>query len=208
MAKNFASIAFTKAVKEMQEKSGSRKSYARMEQNTYVDGLTENEAEFISQQDSFYMASYGENGFPYIQHRGGPAGFLKVLDTKRLGFIDFKGNMQYISVGNIATNKNVALIMVDYPARARLKIYATAEIVELKDDPALFDQLDLEEYKFKPERMMVFTIEAYDWNCPQHITPRYTIAAIENAFAPQQQQIANLEAEIKRLKQQLKNQDV
>lgn len=150
MAKNFASIAFTKAVKEMQEKSGSRKSYARMEQDTYVDGLTENEAEFISQRDSFYMASYGENGFPYIQHRGGPAGFLKVLDTKRLGFIDFKGNMQYISVGNIATNKNVALIMVDYPARARLKIYATAEIVELKDDPALFDQLDLEVYKFKP----------------------------------------------------------
>ncbi|MGG9960629.1 pyridoxamine 5'-phosphate oxidase family protein [Ferruginibacter sp. SUN106] len=208
MAKNFASIAFTKAVKEMQEKSGSRKSYARMEQDTYVDGLTENEVDFISQRDSFYMASYGANGFPYIQHRGGPAGFLKVLDAKRLGFIDFKGNMQYISVGNIATNNNIALIMVDYPARARLKIYATVEIVELKDDSTLYDQLDLKEYKFKPERMMVFNIEAYDWNCPQHITPRYTIAEIENAFAPQQQQIANLEAEIKRLKEQLKNQNV
>src|SRR5882757_8574889 len=92
MAKNFAVIAFTKAVKEMQEKLGSRKSYARMELDTYVDGLTENEIDFISQRDSFYMASYGENGFPYIQHRGGPPGFLKVLDTKRLGFIDFKGN--------------------------------------------------------------------------------------------------------------------
>jgi len=206
MARNFAAIAFTKEVKAMQEKSGSRKSYARMEQDTYVDGLTENEIDFISQRDSFYMASNGENGFPYIQHRGGPAGFLKVLDSKRLGFIDFKGNMQYISVGNIATNKNVALIMVDYPAKARLKIYATVEIVELKDDPTLYDLLDLNEYKFRPERMMVFTIEAYDWNCPQHITPRYTVAEIENAFAPQQQHIAALEAAIKRLKQQLKNQ--
>ena len=206
MAKNFATIAFTKEVKAMQEKLGSRKSYARMEQDTYVDGLTENEIDFISQRDSFYMASNGENGFPYIQHRGGPAGFLKVLDSKLLGFIDFKGNMQYISVGNIATNKNVALIMVDYPAKARLKIYAKAEIIELKDDPDLFDLLDLHEYKFRPERMMVFNIEAYDWNCPQHITPRYTIAEIENALAPQQQHIAELEAEIKRLKQQLKNQ--
>jgi len=205
MAKNFAAIAFTEAVKEMQKKLGSRKSYARMEQDTYVDGLTENEINFISQRDSFYMASYGENQFPYIQHRGGPAGFLKVLDTKRLGFIDFKGNMQYISVGNIATNKNVALIMVDYPARARLKIYATVEIIELKDDPAMYELLDLEDYKFRPERMMVFNIEAYDWNCPQHITPRYTIAEIENAFAPQQQHIAALEAEVKKLKQQLKN---
>jgi len=208
MAKNFASIAFTPAVKDIQEKLGSRKSYARMEQDTYVDGLTENETDFISQRDSFYMASYGANQFPYIQHRGGPAGFLKVLDAKRLGFIDFKGNMQYISVGNIATNKNVALIMVDYPARARLKIYATVEIIELKDDPGLYDLLDLKEYKFKPERMMVFNIEAYDWNCPQHITPRYTIAEIENAFAPQQQRVAELEAEIKKLKQELKNKQV
>ncbi len=208
MAKNFAAIAFTPAVKEMQELFGSRKSYARMEQDTYVDGLTENEIDFIGQRDSFYMASYGENQFPYIQHRGGPPGFLKVLDTKRLGFIDFKGNMQYISVGNIATNKNVALIMVDYPARARLKIYATAEIISLQDAPDLYSQLNLSEYKFKPERMMVFNVEAYDWNCPQHITPRYTIAEIENAFAPQQQRIAALEAEIKKLKQQIKNKQV
>lgn len=208
MAKNFAAIAFTKEVKAMQEKLGSRKSYARMEQDTYVDGLTENEIDFIGQRDSFYMASYGENKFPYIQHRGGPPGFLKVLDSKRMGFIDFKGNMQYISVGNIATNKNVALIMVDYPARARLKIYATVEIIELKDNTGLHDLLDLKEYKFKPERMMVFNIEAYDWNCPQHITPRYTIAEIENAFAPQQQQIVKLEAEIKSLRQQLKNLNV
>jgi uncharacterized protein len=204
MAKNFAALAFTDTVKSMQEKLGSRASYARMERDTYVDGLTENEIDFIARRDSFYLASMGENNFPYIQHRGGPKGFVKVLDAKRIGFIDFRGNMQYISVGNIATNNNVALIMVDYPSRARLKILAKAEIVELKDDPALYDLLDLSDYKFKPERMMLLKIEAYDWNCPQHITPRYTVEDIEEAFAGQREHIAKLQAEIKDLKQKLK----
>ena len=206
MAKNFATLAFTDAVKAMQEKAGSRSSYARMERDSYVDGLTENEIDFIAQRDSFYMSSIGENGFPYIQHRGGPKGFIKVLDAKRIGFIDFRGNMQYISVGNIATNKNVALIMVDYPARARLKILAKAEIVELKDDLSLYELLDLKDYKFKPERMMVLHIEAYDWNCPQHITPRYTVEDIEAAFAGQRNQITTLQAEVKALKNKLKEQ--
>ena len=205
MAKNFASIAFTDTVKAMQEKLGSRSSYARMERDTYVDGLTENEIDFIAQRDSFYMASIGENNFPYIQHRGGPKGFLKVLNAKRIGFIDFRGNMQYISSGNIATNNNVALIMVNYPARARLKILAKAEIVELTDDPVLYDLLELDDYKFKPERMMVFNIEAYDWNCPQHITPRYTVEDIEEAFAGQRDHVEKLEAEIKELKLKLKD---
>ena len=143
MAKNFAALAFTDGVKAIQEKLGSRPNYARMERETYTDGLTENEVIFIAERDSFYMASIGENEFPYIQHRGGPKGFIKVLDKDRIGFIDFKGNMQYISVGNIGTNNNVALIMVDYPSRARLKILARAEIVELNDDPSLFQLLDL-----------------------------------------------------------------
>lgn len=204
MAKNFAAIAFTDEVKKIQEKLGSRKSYARMEQDTYVDGLTENEINFIAKRDSFYMASIGENSYPYIQHRGGPKGFLKVLDAKRLGFIDFKGNMQYISVGNITTNNNIALIMVDYPAGARLKILAKAEIVELKNDRALYDSLDLKEYKFRPERMIVLNIEAYGWNCPQHITPRYTIEEIKEAFASQQNHINTLEEEIENLKAKIK----
>ena len=204
MAKNFAAIAFTDAVKAMQEKLGSRSSYARMERDTSIDGLTENEIDFIAQRDSFYMASIGENNFPYIQHRGGPKGFLKVLDAKRIGFIDFRGNMQYISTGNIATNNNVALIMVDYPARARLKILAKAEIVGLIDDPSLYDLLDLDDYKFKPEQMMIFNIEAYDWNCPQHITPRYTAEDIEEAFAGQRNYLAKLETEIEELKLKLK----
>jgi uncharacterized protein len=203
VAKNFAEIAFSTAVKEMQERLGSRAAYARIEKDTYVEGLTENEVDFIAQRDSFYMASIGENGFPYIQHRGGQKGFLKVLDPKRLGFIDFTGNRQYITVGNLATNNNVAIIMVDYPARARLKIFAKAEIVDLKDDPGLYNSLDLDKYKFRPERMMVLHIEAYDWNCQQHITPRYTVEDIELAFASQRSLIARLEKEVKELKSAL-----
>jgi predicted pyridoxine 5'-phosphate oxidase superfamily flavin-nucleotide-binding protein len=208
MAKNFASLAFTNMVKAMQEKYGSRASYARMERDTFADGLTESEIDFISQRDSLYMASIGDNNFPYIQHRGGPKGFVKVLDEKRIGIIDFRGNMQYISVGNIATNNNVAMIMVDYPARTRLKILAKAEMVEIKDDPKLYELLDLDDYKFKPERMMVFHIEAYDWNCPQHITPRYTVEDIEEAFAGQREHIITLQAEIKELKQKLQEKEL
>jgi predicted pyridoxine 5'-phosphate oxidase superfamily flavin-nucleotide-binding protein len=205
MAKNFAEIAFTDAVKKLQEKYGSRRGYERMEKFNHVDGLTINEISFIEGQNSLYLASIGVNDFPYIQHRGGPKGFLKVLDSKRIGFIDFVGNKQYVSVGNMATNNNVSLIMVDYPRRTRLKIFAKAEVVELKDDPELYDLLNLDDYKFRPERIIVFNIEAYDWNCPQHITPRYTTEEIEKAFLPQQEYITSLEQEITQLKEQLKH---
>jgi predicted pyridoxine 5'-phosphate oxidase superfamily flavin-nucleotide-binding protein len=204
MAKNFAQIAFTDAVKKLQEKHGSRDSYERMEKFNVSDGLTEGETSFIENRDSFYLASIGANEFPYIQHRGGPKGFLKVLDSKRLGFIDFTGNKQYVSVGNMATNNKVSLIMIDYPTRTRLKIFAKAEVVELKDSPELYDLLNLENYKFRPERMMIFHIEAYDWNCPQHITPRYTVEEINEAFLPQKKYIESLELEIKNLKSKLK----
>jgi predicted pyridoxine 5'-phosphate oxidase superfamily flavin-nucleotide-binding protein len=203
MAKNFAEIAFTDAVKKLQEKHGSRRGYERMERFSKVDGLTEHEMTFIENRDSFYLASIGAKEFPYIQHRGGPKGFLKVLDTKRLGFIDFIGNRQYVSVGNMATNTNVSLIMIDYPSRARLKIFAKAEIVALDDNSELFKTLNLDNYKFRPERMMVFHIEAYDWNCPQHITPRYTTEEIEAAFLPQQKYMTSLEQEIKALKEKI-----
>ncbi len=205
MAKNFAEIAFTDAVKQLQEEQGSRKGYERMEKFSVIDGLTDNEMLFIKNQNSFYLASLGVKEFPYIQHRGGPKGFLKVLDSKRIGFIDFVGNKQYVSVGNMATNNNVSLIMVDYPTRTRLKIFAKAEVVELKDNPELYEQLNLDDYKFRPERMIVFNIEAYDWNCPQHIIPRYTTEEIEKAFLPQQEYITSLEEEITELKEQLKH---
>ncbi len=200
MAKNYASLAFTDEVKKIQEKMGSRATYARLEKNTYVDGLTQNEVSYIAGMDSFYLATIGENGFPYIKYRGGPKGFVKVLDAKRIGFIDFSGNKQYISVGNIATHPNVSLIMVDYPTRSRLKILAKVEIINIKEAPDLYNTLDLDGYPFKPERMMVFHIEAYDWNCHQHITPKYTLEDIQDAFASQHEYITKLETEIKELK--------
>ncbi len=203
MAKNFAEIGFSSAAKKLQEQFGSRANYARMERQTIYEGLSKYEQHFIAQRDSFYMATVGENGFPYIQHRGGPKGFLKILDENRLGFIDFKGNMQYISVGNMATNNKVSLFLVDYPNKKRLKIYAKSEIVTLKDNPELHHLLDLEDYKFRPERIMVFHIEAFDWNCPQHITSRFTIEEIEEVLQPQYQHIKKLEAEIADLKAKL-----
>jgi predicted pyridoxine 5'-phosphate oxidase superfamily flavin-nucleotide-binding protein len=205
MAKNFAEIAFSEAVKDLQEKHGSRKGYERMEKFNIIDGLSENEKRFIEDRDSFYLASIGVKNFPYIQHRGGPKGFVKVIDKHTIGFIDFTGNKQYISVGNVATNNNVALIMMDYPARARLKIFARTEIIELKDNPELLDSFDLGEYQYRPERIMLFHIEAYDWNCPQHITPRFTVGEIEKALKPQLEKITQLEEENQLLKQKLRD---
>jgi uncharacterized protein len=199
MAKNFASLAFTNEVRALQENYGSRANYERVEKRL-VDGLTENEIHFISNHDSFYMASIGENEFPYIQHRGGPKGFVKIIDASTIGFIDFSGNKQYITVGNLATNKNVSLFMIDYPSRARLKLYAKTEIVELIARPDLLKSLSLADYQAKPERMMLLHIEAYDWNCPQHITPRYTEEEVEEALAPQREYIKKLEQELKELK--------
>ncbi|MEP1489816.1 MAG: pyridoxamine 5'-phosphate oxidase family protein [Algibacter sp.] len=200
MAKNFAEIAFTDAVKKLQSKHGSRNGYERMEKFNIIDGLTRSEIDFIANQDSFYMATTGTNNYPYIQHRGGPKGFLKVLDSKRLGFIDFSGNKQYVSVGNMETNNKVSLFIMDYANKSRLKIFATSEIIELNDNPELLESLNLEGYNFRPERMMLFNIEAYDWNCPQYITQRYTMAEIEDAINPLKNHITNLEAQIEALK--------
>lgn len=197
---NYPELAFTDAIKSLQEKYGSRKNYERMEHIRSTDGLTPNEIRFIQERDSFYAASIGENGFPYIQHRGGPKGFLKVLDDKTLGFLDFSGNMQYISVGNIQTNNKVALILVDYPNRGRLKVYAEAEIAELENRPDLVKQLSLDNYKARPERIILYHIQAFDWNCPQHITPRYTAEQIEDVLHNQQAYIKQLEAQVERLK--------
>jgi predicted pyridoxine 5'-phosphate oxidase superfamily flavin-nucleotide-binding protein len=201
---NYPQLAFTDAIKELQEDYGSRQAYERAEKHQVVDGLTDNEIQFIGDRDSFYLASYGENGYPYIQHRGGPAGFVKVIDKHTIGFVDFTGNKQYISVGNIATQSHVALIMVSYPHRARLKIYADARIVQREQDKELFKLLDPADYKHRPERMILFDIKAYDWNCPQHITPRYTVDEITEAFAPQRDYIKQLEEEVQLLKEQLK----
>lgn len=200
---NYSQMAFTDSIKKLQERLGSRLSYERMEKMSYVDGLTASEIDFIGHLDSFYMASFGENGFPYIQHRGGPKGFIKVIDSSTIGIVDFIGNRQYISTGNISKNPKVSLILLSYPLRARLKIYAEAEIIELSQDSGLYAYLRPEDYKFKPERMMVFKIKAYDWNCPQHIFPKYSIEEVEELIAPQKQYISTLEKQIMALKEQL-----
>ena len=200
---NYAKFAFTNAIKDLQEGQGSRKAYEKSEKNNVVDGLSDNEIAFIRDRDSFYMATYGENGYPYIQHRGGPKGFVKVIDNHTIGFVDFSGNKQYISVGNLATQPHTALILLSYPHRARLKLYADARVVDIRDNPALFNDLDPADYPHKPERMIVLDIKAYDWNCPQHITPRYTIEEIQEAFAPQKEYIQRLEGEVKELKERL-----
>jgi predicted pyridoxine 5'-phosphate oxidase superfamily flavin-nucleotide-binding protein len=190
---NYARFAFTDEIKALQEKYGSRNAYAFKEQQTGADGLTEDEAAFIAGRDSFYMASLGENGYPYLQHRGGPKGFIKIIDAKTLGIVDFKGNKQYISVGNVLTHPQVSLFLMDYPHQTRLKIYADVRIASLEDHPDLFKALDPADYKHTAERMLIFDVKAYDWNCPQHITPRYTVDEIKTAFAKQNDYVAQLE---------------
>ncbi|MBI4468738.1 MAG: pyridoxamine 5'-phosphate oxidase family protein, partial [Acidobacteria bacterium] len=142
------------------------------------------EADFIAERDGFYLATVGENGYPYVQFRGGPKGFLKMLDPKKLAYADFRGNMQYISVGNLNGNDTAALILMDYANRRRLKIFAHIEVVEAEDAPELIAQLQDTAYNAQIERAMVLHVEAFDWNCPQHITPRYTIEEIRELNAP------------------------
>lgn len=202
---NYAEMAFSDASKRFQERYGSRASYARMELFKNPDGLTEYEIDFIWHQDNFYMATNGKDGYPYIQFRGGPKGFLKILDDQTLGFVDFGGNKQYISIGNLTTNNKVALFLLDQAAKTRLKIYAEAEIVEIDDNPELFEKLDPQDYKHRPERILVLHVKAYDWNCPQHITERYTLEEISAEFMAQHEYINKLRAENERLKAELNN---
>jgi len=200
---NYPKMAFTEAVKDFQEHYGSRASYGRMEEHRYTDGLTESEEEFIAHQDNFYMSTISENGYPYIQFRGGPKGFLKVIDPETLGFIDFGGNKQYISTGNLVTNNKVALFLLDQAAKARLKIFAEASVLPIEGNLELYNKLNLTDYKFKAERIVLFKVKAYDWNCPQHITPRYTLEEIQDEFMAQHEYINKLRKENADLKAQL-----
>ncbi len=179
MASQFAKVMFTEAIKKLQEKYGSRQQYERKEEmGRFDDALGADEIEFIRQRDSFYIASEGENGWPYIQHRGGPKGFLKVLDSKTLAFADFRGNKQYITAGNVTHNDKVTLFLMDYPHQTRLKILGHARSSDPKDDPKLAEQLKLGGYPAKVERVFVIDVVAFDWNCPQHITQRFTAEEI------------------------------
>ena len=197
MARAFSEIAFTDSVKAMQSRYGSRKAYAKLDiDEERRDYLSEYEIAFLAERDSFYMGSVGENGWPYVQHRGGPKGFLKVLDQKTIGFADFMGNKQYISAGNLSTDDRVSLFIMDYPNRQRLKIWARARIVYENEEAALIAQLEVPGYQARVERGIIMTIEALDWNCPQHITPRYTKDEVERLIAPLLDEIQVLKAQI------------
>jgi predicted pyridoxine 5'-phosphate oxidase superfamily flavin-nucleotide-binding protein len=195
MAYPYLDIATTPSVKAAQVANNSRFMWETLTRHRPSDRFTENETAFIAARDSFYMATVSETGWPYVQHRGGPPGFLKVLDERTLGFADFRGNRQYISVGNLGANDRVALFLMDYPNRARLKIYAHAEIRDLAGDPALAERLSLPGYKARPERAIVLHLEAFDWNCSQHITRRYTESDLESVMQAVQERIAALQSE-------------
>ncbi|RYY77157.1 MAG: pyridoxamine 5'-phosphate oxidase [Gammaproteobacteria bacterium] len=193
MARAFADITFTDSVKAAQARYGSR------EQNGFFENaedprnsLGEKEIQFIQTRDSFYQATVGENGWPYVQHRGGPPGFLKILDERTFGYADYRGNMQYISVGNIGSDQRVSLILMDYLNRRRLKIWGHAQIVHGYDNPELLEKLQDNEYAAKVERGVVVHVDALEWNCPQHITQRFTEDQVKQAVAPLLQEITEL----------------
>ncbi len=196
MGKLFAEIAFTPSVRSIQEAMGSRDAYARVQESAADDDeLGPDEKQFIAARDSFYMASVSEKGWPYVQHRGGPPGFLKVIDATTIGFADYRGNRQYVSVGNLAKDDRVSLILVDYPNRARLKLLGHARIVS-GDEPELLARLKTPGYRARVERGVMVRVAAFDWNCPQHITPRFTQAEIEPMVRSLRAWIKELEAQL------------
>jgi len=200
MSSAFAKIAFTPSVRAKQTEMGSRTNYARFEARAdLASTLGEAESGFIAERDGFYQASVSETGWPYVQYRGGPAGFLKVLDDHTLGYADFRGNMQYISVGNLSQEDRVSLILMDYANRRRLKILGRARLIDLKQEPQWKETLADPSYQATLERAVIITVEAVDWNCPQHITPRFTEAEIREAVAPLHTEIAKLKAQLAEL---------
>ena len=194
MGHRFAEIAFTGSVQQVQQELGSRGGYAGMEGgDDYNHLLSAREVDFIAARDSFYMASVSETGWPYVQHRGGPTGFMRVLDEQTIGFADFSGNRQYVSVGNLRKDDRVSLFFMDYPNRTRLKLLGRVRLVG-PEESELLGQLAVDSYEARVERGFIIQIEAFDWNCPQHITPRYTDADIETLMAPLIEQNRTLQA--------------
>ena len=198
MPHKYAQIAFTDSVRQVQVEQNSRSGYAKMDQGEdYNYLMSQYEADFINERDSFYMASVSETNWPYLQHRGGPKGFMRVIDESTLGFADFSGNRQYVSTGNFRTNDRVALFFMDYPNKRRLKLMGRIKLVPNNDWETLAT-LEVEGYRANVERAFLIHVEAFDWNCPQHITPRFTEEDLEQLLAP-------LAAENEKLKQQVQS---
>ncbi len=201
MTTRFMQTLFTPAVRATQDALGSRAMYASHDQKpSEPDILSDAEMRFISERDSFYMASNSQSGWPYLQHRGGPKGFMRIVDNRTLGFADFRGNRQYVSVGNMATDNRVCLFLMDYPNRSRLKLLGHMTVVEARDAADLGDVFAVEGYRAAVERYMLIRVEAYDWNCPQHITQRFTAEDMQPSTTRMTARIAELEAELAELK--------
>jgi predicted pyridoxine 5'-phosphate oxidase superfamily flavin-nucleotide-binding protein len=204
MPKSFGSLVFTPVVKALQERYGSRRQYERLEKSDDTPApLGPDERDFIGERDTFYMASFGSTGWPYIQHRGGPKGFVKIIDKNTLAFADFRGNKQYVSAGNLTTNDCVALILVDYPRQLRLKVLGHVQIFEGPEAKEWIEKVRDPGYKATIERVFVIKVEAFDWNCQQHITPRFTEEEIREALAPLEGRMQRLEDENKKLREDL-----
>ena len=197
MARAFSEIAFTPAVRTAQQRQGSAAMYDRMlaPEADRANLLGPEEAAFIEARDGFYQATTSETGWPYVQFRGGPPGFLKVLDQRTIAYADFRGNRQYVSTGNLAGDDRISLILMDYPNRRRLKILGRARLVEIAADADLVASLHVEGYRARPERAVVITIEGLDWNCPQHIPVRLTREELEPHLAPLKDELTRLQFE-------------
>lgn len=202
MARAFSEISFTPSVLAMQEQQGSAESYAKFlePEAERGDRIGPTEAEFISRMDGFYQATVSETGWPYVQFRGGPKGFLKILDDQTIAYADFRGNRQYVSTGNLAKNDRISIIFMDYPNRRRLKLLGRVKLVDKQEDGELLSGLQPEGYRALPERSVVIAIEALDWNCPQHIPQRMTLEELEPELAPLREELTRLRAENEELK--------
>jgi len=204
MPHSFGSLVFTPVVKTLQERHGSRRQYARLEESESSPArLGPQETEYLAERDTFYIASVGATGWPYVQHRGGPKGFLKVIDESTIAFADFRGNKQYISTGNLLTDNRVAIISVDYPRQLRLKILGRVEIFEGDKADEWIKKLSDPEYNAIMERVYVIRVEAFDWNCQQHIIPRFTEEEIRESLAPAEKRMQELEEENEKLRKEL-----
>jgi len=199
-------VAFTPAVKDIQSRKGSRANYARVEENGgWQTEVTENLAEFIAAQTSFFLATANAEGQPYIQHRGGPPGFLKVLDKTTLAFADFRGNQQFITQGNLTENPKAHIFLVDYVNRQRIKIWGEARVIE--DDKALITSLMPENYRARPEQAILFRITAWDSNCPQHIPQKIDLSDVIAVVSDRERQITELRAQVEELTRRLSEKD-
>jgi predicted pyridoxine 5'-phosphate oxidase superfamily flavin-nucleotide-binding protein len=209
MTRAFTEISFTPSVLALQTQNGSAEGYSKFmaPEADRADRIGPAEAEFISGRDGLYQATVSDSGWPYVQFRGGPNGFLKVLDDQTIAYADFRGNRQYLSAGNLTDDSRISMILMDYPNRRRLKVWGRARLISSTDDPELMTQLQDMSYHGRPERAVVITVEAIDWNCPQHIPQRMTMEELEPQLEPLRAELSRLKFENEKLRSTLGQND-